>query len=197
MLFLKTMKKNAFTPSLFINHKATIFLFLGVFISFLIIIVPFFNLPSETVKILAVAFLMLFWWITQALPMPIVALLPLFLFPLLGISSLEKTAFPYASPIVFLFLGGFLLGIAIEKWKLHRRIALFIILKTGTRGDHIILGFILSTGLISMWLSNTATTMMMFPIALSVNAVIHDYKRQKGKSSKFFDCTFTLHCLRL
>src|SRR5215217_6623643 len=101
---------------------------------------------------------MITWWISEALPMAVVALLPLILFPLLKISKLEEAAVPYAHPVIFLFLGGFMLGLAIEKWNLHRRIALSIVRITGTSGDRIVLGFILATGFISMWLSNTATT---------------------------------------
>ena len=123
--------------------------------------------------------------------MPVVALLPLILFPLLNISKLEETAAPYANPIIFLFMGGFMLGLAIEKWNLHKRIALNIVRITGTSGDRIVLGFILATGLLSMWLSNTATTMMMFPIALSVIHVMKENNRGEG-SVKNFSLTIML-----
>jgi len=112
---------------------------------------------------------MITWWVTEALPMPVVALFPLVLFPILGIADMKSVALSYADPIIFLFMGGFMLGLAIEKWNLHRRIALGIVKITGTSGNRIVLGFILATGFISMWISNTATTMMMFPIALSVS----------------------------
>jgi sodium-dependent dicarboxylate transporter 2/3/5 len=117
--------------------------------------------------------------------MPVVALLPLILFPLLKISSMEVAASPYANPVIFLFMGGFMLGLAIEKWNLHRRIALNIIRLTGTSGDRIVLGFILATGLLSMWLSNTATTMMMFPIALSVIHVMKENNKGEGNIANF------------
>ena len=123
---------------------------------------------------LAVAALMITWWVTEALPMPVVALMPLILFPLLNISDIKSVAPNYMDSVIFLFMGGFMLGLAIEKWNLHRRIALGIVKITGTSGNRIILGFILATGFISMWISNTATTMMMFPIALSVIHVIKD-----------------------
>ena len=106
--------------------------------------------------------------------MPVVALLPLILFPLLKINTIKATAASYGNEVIFLFMGGFMLGLAIEKWNLHRRIALNIVRATGTSGNRIILGFILATGFLSMWLSNTATTMMMFPIALSVIKVMGD-----------------------
>ena len=120
-------------------------------------------------------------WVTEAMPMPAVALLPLILFPLFKIAAFDATALAYANPVIFLFMGGFMLGLAIEKWNLHRRIALNILRATGTSGNRIILGFIIATGMISMWLSNTATTMMMFPIALSVIKVIKEnHPHQKG-----------------
>lgn len=106
--------------------------------------------------------------------MPVVALLPLILFPISHISDIRSVAANYTDPVIFLFMGGFMLGLAIEKWNLHRRIALGIVKITGTSGNRIILGFILATGFISMWISNTATTMMMFPIALSVIHVIKE-----------------------
>ncbi len=136
-------------------------------------------------KVLAIAGLMITWWVTEALPMPVVALLPLILFPLLKISKLDETAAPYANPIIFLFMGGFMLGLAIEKWNLHKRIALNIVRITGTSGDRIVLGFILATGLLSMWLSNTATTMMMFPIALSVIHVMKENNSGEGNIKNF------------
>ncbi len=124
-------------------------------------------------------------WVTEALPMPVVALLPLVLFPLLNIAPLAATASSYANPVIFLFMGGFMLGLAIEKWNLHRRIALNIVRLTGTSGDKIILGFIIATGALSMWLSNTATTMMMLPIAMSVIHVIKENNQNKKGINNF------------
>ena len=143
------------------------------------------GVSPEAAKVLAVGALMITWWVTEALPMPVVALLPLILFPLLNISKIEQAAAPYANPVIFLFMGGFMLGLAIEKWNLHRRIALNIVRLTGTSGDRIVLGFILATGLLSMWLSNTATTMMMFPIALSVIQVIRENHTGEGSTKNF------------
>ena len=157
----------------------------GVAIALLLYFLNPFTVDENADKVLAIAGLMITWWITEALPMPVVALLPLILFPLLHISTLEDTAAPYANPVIFLFMGGFMLGLAIEKWNLHRRIALNIIRITGTSGNKIVLGFILATGLLSMWLSNTATTMMMFPIALSVIHVMKDNHRREGNLSNF------------
>jgi sodium-dependent dicarboxylate transporter 2/3/5 len=135
-----------------------------------------FQLDENARRVIAVAALMITWWITEALPMPVVALLPIVLFPLFKIATIKETTAPYANEVVFLFMGGFMIGLAIEKWNLHKRIALSIVKFTGTSGNRIILGFILATGLISMWISNTATTMMMFPIAISVINVMGNGK---------------------
>jgi sodium-dependent dicarboxylate transporter 2/3/5 len=98
--------------------------------------------------VLSVAVLMITWWVTEALPMPVVALLPLILFPILHITDIKSVASNYTDPVIFLFMGGFMLGLAIEKWNLHRRIALGIVKIMGTSGNRIILGFILATGFI-------------------------------------------------
>ncbi|WP_336516247.1 DASS family sodium-coupled anion symporter [Pollutibacter soli] len=143
------------------------------------------DLEPKAVKVIAIAALMITWWIGEALPMPAVALIPLVLFPLMNINTISKTAAPYANEVIFLFMGGFMIGLAIEKWNLHKRIALSIVKLTGTSGDRIILGFILSTGFISMWLSNTATTMMMFPIAASVISVVQTNTSDKQKAAYF------------
>lgn len=138
-------------------------------------------METKACKVLAVGILMITWWITEALPMPAVALIPIVLFPLMKIETISATTSSYANEVVFLFMGGFMIGLGIEKWNLHKRIALNIVKFTGTSGNRIILGFILSTGFISMWLSNTATSMMMFPIALSVISVIGEGRmHEKG-----------------
>jgi sodium-dependent dicarboxylate transporter 2/3/5 len=158
----------------------TIFLISSLLLAVVLFHINPLSLSSPSNKVIAIAALMIALWVTEALPMPVVALLPLLLFPLFNIAPIESTASSYANPVIFLFMGGFMLGLAIEKWNLHKRIALNIVRITGTSGDRIILGFIAATGLISMWLSNTATTMMMFPIALSVIKVIgnsHPYKQ--------------------
>lgn len=144
-----------------------------------------FGVSADASKVLAVAALMITWWIGEAMPMPAVALLPMLLFPLMNIASLRETTSKYADPVIFLFMGGFMIGLAIEKWNLHKRIALSIINFTGTSGDRIVLGFILSTGFLSMWLSNTATTMMMFPIAASVIYVVKQNHKGDGNVGHF------------
>lgn len=119
-------------------------------------------------KVLGVATWMIIWWISEAAPVPITALLPLVMFPFLGVMKMSEAAAPYANPIIFLFMGGFMIALGLEKHRLHERIALNLIRITGTSGNGIILGFLIATGFISMWISNTATAMMMLPIALSV-----------------------------
>lgn len=114
------------------------------------------------------------WWVTEAVPIAVTALLPMILFPLLGIADMEVITQPYAQPIIYLFLGGFLLAMAMERWQLHRRIALHVIALVGTDQHRIVLGFVAATGMLSMWLSNTATTVMMLPIALSL---ISEFRR--------------------
>ena len=128
---------------------------------------------------------MIFWWISEALPMPVVALVPLVLQPIFKISSIEEVSKAYSNPVIFLFMGGFMIGLAIEKWNLHKRIALTIVKKVGTSGDKIILGFIIATAFLSMWLSNTATAMMMFPIALSVIVVLKDHEQPNTSIQNF------------
>jgi solute carrier family 13 (sodium-dependent dicarboxylate transporter), member 2/3/5 len=161
---------------------------LCVIVAVLVYFINPFGVAPEGAKVIALASLLIGLWVTEALPMPVTALLPLILFPLLNVSPIKATAASYANEVIFLFMGGFMLGLAIEKWNLHRRIALNIVRLTGTSGNRIILGFIISTGLISMWLSNTATTMMMFPIALSVVKVIEENHTHKQGVTNFATC---------
>ena len=143
------------------------------------------GLAFKAKLVLGIAALMISWWVLDAMPLPVVALVPIVLFPLLNISSLKEVTKSYADSIIFLFMGGFFIGIAIEKWNLHKRIALGIINITGTNGNRIILGFIIATGFLSIWLSNTATTMMMFPIALSVIHVISFHNKDSAGVKNF------------
>ncbi len=118
------------------------------------------------------ALLMATWWATEAIPIPATSLLPLVVAPALGIQALDDIVIGYADPIIFLFLGGFLLGLAMQRWNLHRRIALTTLLIVGSQPRRQIAGFMLATGFISMWVSNTATAIMMLPIGLSVIGLI-------------------------
>ena len=116
----------------------------------------------------AVALLLAIFWLTEALPIAVTALLPIVLFPTLGISPVAEATAPYANPIVFLFMGGFIMALAIERCNLHRRIAMNVLIRVGAREDLQIAGFMFATALLSMWVSNTATTALMLPVALSV-----------------------------
>jgi len=169
------------------QHKAFVLLMIGILLAAISFLWNPFGLSIQGNITLAIAFLMISWWVLEALPMPAVALVPLVLYPLFGISSFEETARSYANPAIFLFMGGFLIGLAIEKWNLHKRIALLIVSKTGSSGNRIILGFILATGFLSMWLSNTATAMMMLPIALSVVAVMKAHPHPVARDASHAD----------
>ncbi len=119
-------------------------------------------------RTLAVAVLMATWWVTEAIPLSITALLPLVLFPAFGILNGKDVSTQYMNHIIFIFIGGFVMALAMEKWNLHKRIALKILMLVGVSPGRILLGFMLATAFLSMWISNTATTMMMIPIVLSI-----------------------------
>ena len=120
----------------------------------------------------AIAVLMAIWWATEAIPVAVTALLPLALFPLLGITSFENAAVPYANKNIYLFLGGFILALGIESSGLHKRIALKMIIAVGSSGASLIGGFMLVSALISMWVMNTSTTLMLLPIGLAICSVV-------------------------
>jgi sodium-dependent dicarboxylate transporter 2/3/5 len=143
------------------------------------------GISPEAWKVLAMAAFMLVWWISEAVPIAVTSLLPLVLLPSMGVATLEATAAPYANPVVFLFMGGFVIALAMEKWALHKRIALYIVHLTGTNANGIIGGFMMATAFISMWISNTATAIMMLPIGLSIislvqHQIIPNKENQKG-----------------
>jgi len=122
----------------------------------------------------AVAVLMAIWWATETIPVAITALLPLALFPLLGVTSFDNAALPYANKNIYLFLGGFVLALGIENSGLHKRIALKMIISVGSSGRKLVGGFMLVAALISMWVMNTSTTLMLLPIGLAVCAVMSE-----------------------
>lgn len=125
-------------------------------------------IPPRPRAMLAIALPMSLWWITEALPISITALLPLVLLPLFGLASPREAAAPYADPNVFLFIGGFILASCLQKWNLHRRLALLILLRLGDSPRRILLACMGVTAFLSMWASNTATVLMMYPIALAL-----------------------------
>jgi sodium-dependent dicarboxylate transporter 2/3/5 len=140
---------------------------------------------SETAWATAsIGVLMAIWWATEAVPIAVTALLPVVLFPMFGIASIQDTTSPYANKVIFLFLGGFIVAFAMQRWDLHRRLALGVLQHTGGNGRSLVGGFMLASALISMWVMNTSTTMMLLPIAVSIITVIHktvDSLDEKGK----------------
>ena len=126
------------------------------------------GLTPEGQAVAAVTAWVAVWWMSEAIPIPATSLLPIVLFPLTGALPAEDTTPSYADPLIFLFMGGFFLAMAMQRWGLHRRIALRTIKAVGTQPSRLILGFMLATAFLSMWVSNSATVMMMVPIALAV-----------------------------
>jgi len=131
-------------------------------------------MSTEAWRVAAVGLWMAVWWATEAIPVPVTALLPLAVFGPLGIAPIRDAAAPYANPTIFLFMGGFVMALALERWNLHRRIAAAVIDSVGTDGRRLIGGFMFVCAILSMWMTNTSTTMMLLPIVLSVTVVIRD-----------------------
>jgi len=151
------------------------------------------GLPPQAMAVAAVAILMAIWWMTEAVPLAVTALMPLVLFPPLGIASLDSTAREYAHPLVFLFLGGFLMAQAMQRWKLSRRVALRILRISGNKPAGIIAGVMVATAFLSMWVSNTATAMMMLPIGQSIiHAIPAPDKAQLRKQVSAFSAALML-----
>lgn len=132
------------------------------------------TMSPEAWRVAAIGLWMAIWWATEAIPVFVTAFLPIIAFDPLGIASIRDAAAPYANPIIYLFLGGFIMALTLEKWNLHKRIALAILDRIGTDGRRLVGGFMLVCALLSMWMTNTSTTMMLLPIILSVSSVISD-----------------------
>ena len=146
---------------------------IGVFLFFGIILLPSpSGLTESAWLVAAVALLMVTWWATEAIPIPVTSLLPLALFPILGVTSIETAALPYANKNIYLFLGGFLIALSIERSGLHKRLALLMIRRLGSDGPKLIGGFMLVSAFISMWVMNTSTTLMLLPIGLAICSVV-------------------------
>ena len=174
-------------------NKKNIGLFLGPIVFFL---VKFFynpdGLSNEGLSILASTLWIAIWWITEAVPIYVTALIPIILFPLSGGLELKQTTAAYGDKFVFLFVGGFILAIAIEKWKLHKRIALNIIGLVGTKKSNIILGFMIATAFLSMWISNTATAVMILPVGLAIISQLKDNPKTIENENLVFGKTLML-----
>lgn len=150
-------------------------LFAGPIVFLILSNLPFEMLSPKGDAVIAVTSWILIWWILEAVSISVTSLLPLLLFPIMDILPMDEVGANYASPVVFLFFGGFIMALALEKVNLHRRIALNIIKLTGTSPNQFILGFMIATAVLSMWISNTATAVVMLPIALSViNLLVED-----------------------
>lgn len=133
------------------------------------------GLSEQGVAVLASTLWIAAWWITEALPIAVTSMLPIVLFPLTGALSLKETGVAFGDKYIFLYIGGFILSIAIEKWQLHKRIALTIIKSIGSNSSRIVLGFMLATAFMSMWISNTATAVMMMPIGMAIVKQFEDH----------------------
>ncbi|MGI9552053.1 MAG: SLC13 family permease, partial [Aurantibacter sp.] len=147
-------------------------LFMGPILFLILLNLPFELVSEKGDAVIAVAVWMVIWWITEAVSISVTALLPLLLFPILKVMDIAEVGPNYGSPIVFLFFGGFIMALALEKVNLHKRIALNIIKLTGTTPNKVVLGFMIATASLSMWISNTATTVVMLPIAMSVISLL-------------------------
>ncbi|MEX2597188.1 MAG: SLC13 family permease [Salibacteraceae bacterium] len=146
-----------------------------------------FDLGADALQtsVLAVAAWMIIWWVLETVEIFITAMLPMVLFPMLGIMNVQDTFIPYANPIIFLFLGGFILALALEERNLHKRIAYSLLRLTGTTPASIVLGFMLATAAVAMWISNTATAVMLLPIAISIVRLLEERENDKVLIRRF------------
>ena len=152
----------------------TLALFAGPAVFLVLWIFPPGGLAGASAGVLAVGTWMAIWWITECLPLAVTALLPIAVFPLLGVMTVRQATAPFANEVVFLYLGGFLIAAALQHWRAHERIALAVIGRVGTDSRRLVLGVMLATAFVSMWISNTATAAMMYPIALAIGSLYGD-----------------------
>ncbi|MBU1626514.1 SLC13 family permease [bacterium] len=169
---------------------------IGFFVGLALFLVIFFmptpdGMTIQSKRVAAVAILMAVWWICETLPLAATSVIPLVAFPLMGILSSKNTASAYADQNVMLFMGGFFIAMAIQKWNLHQRIALHIIKLVGTEPKRLILGFMIASAFLSMWISNTATTLMMLPIAYSVALHFETLKKNADDKNKLIFKNFS------
>ena len=165
------------------KQRGVIGLLSGPLLFMLVLMLPLPDgMTPQGLGVAAVAVLMAVWWVTEAIPIPATALLPIVLFPVLGVLSGSDVTRAYGNHLIYLFLGGFLIAVTMEKWNLHHRIALLTIHLIGVTPQRIVLGFMLATAFLSMWISNTAATMMMVTIAMAVTREMeHDNSHAEGE----------------
>ncbi|PCJ40254.1 MAG: anion transporter [SAR86 cluster bacterium] len=176
------------------RQKVGLFLGPGLFILMLLLPVPE-GMSPEAARVAAVAMLMASFWMAETVPFAATAMLPIFLFPLLKVMPTAEVTPAYGNHIIFLLMGGFLIAIAMQRWQLHRRIALTIICKVGSSPQLLLLGFMLATAVLSMWISNTATTMMMVPVAMAIidqNREQYEKRTQQKIGTDYFGVTLML-----
>lgn len=149
-------------------HSKKITFLLGPVLFVLILSLPIVTLSDAGQSVLACTAWVAFWWITESVELPVASILPIVIFPLSGALTIEQTTSAYGNPYIYLFMGGFIIGLTIEKWNLHKRIAFNIIRTIGSGEKRVLLGFMIATAFLSMWISNTATAIMMLPIGVSV-----------------------------
>ena len=150
----------------------------------MLLIGPQGGLSDAAWRTAALGLWMAIWWATEARPVGVTAFIPLIFFAPLGITTLHKAAAPYANPILYLYLGGFLLALAMQRWELHKRIALTLLTVSGTNGRSLVGGFMVTAALLSMWMTNTSTTMMLLPIVISVITVIAETVTEIDKKER-------------
>jgi sodium-dependent dicarboxylate transporter 2/3/5 len=166
-------------------------LFLGPILLLLVLLLPAPpGMKPEAAKLMGVTALMAVWWLGEVVNLAVVAMIPLVAFPLLGIQNAQPTAQAYADQNIFLFMGGLLLATAMQRWGLHRRMAIHVLYLLGSRPRGLVLGFMIATGFLSMWISNTATAVMMLPIAISVVVYVtgrkpEEIRQQRGEERNF------------
>ena len=160
----------------------------GLITGIVLALAVYFFMPSDLDHMLrgtaAIAVLMAAWWMSEAIPISVTALLPLVLFPALEIAEIGDFSGQYTAPTIFLFMGGFLLALGMQRWNLHRRVALWVLVAMGSSPKMLVLGFMIATGFLSMWVSNTATAVMMLPIGVSVLSLIVGMLRDEAKAGK-------------
>jgi len=159
---------------------------IGLFLFLLLLLIP---LPEgmsyQARAVAAIALLMASWWISETIPLAITALLPVILFPIFDVMSVPHVTSAYGNQVIFLFLGGFIIALSIERWNLHKRIALRTIQFLGTSAPRVIMGFMIATAFLSMWISNTATALMMLPVAMAVIGRINQVQDSSTSKNSF------------